>query len=226
MKKALALLMGVCLLAAVSGTASATLSWQTAPLLGYTVTKVDCVGAGDTDLFVETRVGPYGGLYVPHYSEVGDPYYGVGGPGVTVFVIDPDTYEAGHWTDKVVSIAAGSGVNVDLDHTYDWNRTWSYLGVLQAPYSISYGGVYTATATFVMLGGPAAKYVPGKEISDLWAEDVGDWKLVETWTDRAGGSISFERDFEVKLVPEPLTMLGMFLGVGSVGAYIRKRRMA
>ena len=27
-------------------------------------------------------------------------------------------------------------------------------------------------------------------------------------------------------VPEPLTMLGMFLGLGSVGAYIRRRRMA
>lgn len=27
-------------------------------------------------------------------------------------------------------------------------------------------------------------------------------------------------------VPEPLTMLGMFLGLGSVGAYIRKRRMS
>ena len=27
-------------------------------------------------------------------------------------------------------------------------------------------------------------------------------------------------------VPEPLTMLGMFLGLGSVGAYIRKRRLS
>jgi hypothetical protein len=27
-------------------------------------------------------------------------------------------------------------------------------------------------------------------------------------------------------IPEPLTMLGMFLGLGGVGAYIRKRRMA
>ena len=26
-------------------------------------------------------------------------------------------------------------------------------------------------------------------------------------------------------IPEPLTMLGMFLGLGSVGAYIRRRRM-
>jgi len=32
--------------------------------------------------------------------------------------------------------------------------------------------------------------------------------------------------FEAELIPEPLTMLGMFLGLGSVGAYIRKRRMS
>ena len=30
----------------------------------------------------------------------------------------------------------------------------------------------------------------------------------------------------LKIVPEPLTMLGMFLGLGSVGAYIRRRRSA
>jgi hypothetical protein len=31
--------------------------------------------------------------------------------------------------------------------------------------------------------------------------------------------------FEVTAIPEPLTMLGVFLGLGSVGAYIRRRRM-
>lgn len=33
-------------------------------------------------------------------------------------------------------------------------------------------------------------------------------------------------DLAALAVPEPLTMLGMFLGLGSVGAYIRKRRMS
>jgi hypothetical protein len=33
-------------------------------------------------------------------------------------------------------------------------------------------------------------------------------------------------DISTGEIPEPLTMLGMFLGLGSVGAYIRKRRMA
>ena len=33
-------------------------------------------------------------------------------------------------------------------------------------------------------------------------------------------------DVRAEVVPEPLTMLGMFLGLGSVGAYIRRRRRA
>jgi hypothetical protein len=39
-----------------------------------------------------------------------------------------------------------------------------------------------------------------------------------------GGDYAFDL-FGTGVVPEPLTMLGMFLGLGSVGAYIRKRRM-
>jgi hypothetical protein len=40
-------------------------------------------------------------------------------------------------------------------------------------------------------------------------------------------AVDYEIDaIETNTVPEPLTMLGMFLGLGGVGAYIRKRRMA
>jgi len=34
-----------------------------------------------------------------------------------------------------------------------------------------------------------------------------------------------DTSLQIAVVPEPLTMLGMFLGLGSVGAYIRRRRM-
>jgi hypothetical protein len=43
---------------------------------------------------------------------------------------------------------------------------------------------------------------------------------------QGGGGDYFFDTFETGTVPEPLTMLGMFLGLGGVGAYIRKRRMA
>lgn len=40
-------------------------------------------------------------------------------------------------------------------------------------------------------------------------------------------AVDFQIDsIESGVIPEPLTMLGMFIGLGGVGAYIRKRRMA
>ena len=40
-----------------------------------------------------------------------------------------------------------------------------------------------------------------------------------------GYGSGFEATLKLQAVPEPLTMVGMFLGLGSVGAYIRKRRI-
>jgi len=42
----------------------------------------------------------------------------------------------------------------------------------------------------------------------------------------AGGTLLISKDKNITtIIPEPLTMLGVFLGLGSVGAYIRRRRM-
>jgi hypothetical protein len=40
-----------------------------------------------------------------------------------------------------------------------------------------------------------------------------------------GDSIDYEVTEIRTYIPEPLTMLGMFLGLGSIGAYVRRRRM-
>jgi hypothetical protein len=42
---------------------------------------------------------------------------------------------------------------------------------------------------------------------------------------QGGGDYSFDL-LEGGVIPEPVTMLGLFLGLGGVGAYIRKRRLA
>ena len=52
-----------------------------------------------------------------------------------------------------------------------------------------------------------------------------------TYTFNSSQAVGYGGDYYFDLlgsgtVPEPVTMLGMFLGLGSVGAYIRKRRMA
>ena len=54
---------------------------------------------------------------------------------------------------------------------------------------------------------PAPAPPPGWDPND-------DWWLVTS-----------EDPMLVELIPEPLTMLGLFMGLGGVGAYIRKRRM-
>jgi len=54
-------------------------------------------------------------------------------------------------------------------------------------------------------------------------------KVVEIVLTINGGD-AFDADIDAiecgGLIPEPVTMLGLFLGLGGVGAYIRKRRMA
>ena len=53
-------------------------------------------------------------------------------------------------------------------------------------------------------------------------EDGG--KDSEGWSEWYGARFT-DATVSVSAVPEPLTMLGMFLGLGGVGAYIRRRRM-
>lgn len=49
-----------------------------------------------------------------------------------------------------------------------------------------------------------------------------DYTSVEIQSVLAG---DYELEILESAIPEPLTMLGMFLGLGSIGAYIRRRRM-
>lgn len=52
---------------------------------------------------------------------------------------------------------------------------------------------------------------------------VEELKFTIDSTGQSGGDYYF--DLIGTAVPEPVTMLGMFLGLGSIGAYIRRRRM-
>lgn len=48
----------------------------------------------------------------------------------------------------------------------------------------------------------------------------------ETGDSQYNADDEYPGDGEYQNVPEPLTMLGLFMGLGGVGAYIRRRRMA
>ena len=85
-------------------------------------------------------------------------------------------------------------------------------------------------------------YVPAvlTKLQDADADDLAyQWPTVQgtlagdvSWTFQwdvvlaTGHSLTISKDKKLSYVPEPLTMLGMFLGLGSVGAYIRRRRRA
>ena len=61
---------------------------------------------------------------------------------------------------------------------------------------------------------------------DVFRYDVGSSFSRTTLYGNVIGSFNAGRgDLAGLIIPEPLTMLGMFLGLGSVGAYIRRRRM-
>ncbi len=59
---------------------------------------------------------------------------------------------------------------------------------------------------------------------DVGGPNQGTFVYESQWV--AGGNAPVPAWEASSPIPEPLTMLGMFLGLGSVGAYIRKRRMA
>lgn len=225
MKTVVSICAAVTMLLAIGSTALA-FSWQTTPILGTDV--IDTTGDvvlitgpqpldGGGNPYYDVDSNPVLGPTIPYYSIVGDPLYLVGSPSMTQFMIDPNTLIGGHMTDTVARIAAGSGINVDIDHNYHWTSVWTYLGSLQPTYAITSEDDYFAPASeggFVKLEG---------WIDNLWAEDVGNWTYAETWTDSEGEtSITSTTAFTVTVVPEPAT-LGL-LAVGGLALLRRRRR--
>jgi len=82
-------------------------------------------------------------------------------------------------------------------------------------FTLDAGATWTGAWEFLVDG---SKYTLGTAASPgVWQEDFfGGYGT--------GGGLPGNMESGY-MVPEPLTMLGMFLGLGSVGAYIRKRRM-
>lgn len=117
-----------------------------------------------------------------------------------------------HWGQPSFNIDATRGMTVD-----GAGGSLSQAGLLWVNwYNDDLSFAIGSTTSFVVgsyrvdvtpLGLPAETNVfpPG---GNPWAQDDRDVKA----------------QFDVTVIPEPLTMLGMFLGLGSVGAYIRRRR--
>ena len=117
-------------------TVAYALSWQTAPIMGYSASSVTgdlVVITGPTpidangDYYYDVDNNLVLGPTIPHYNLAGDPLEGVGDPSLTELYFDPYEYNASgdYWYDPDTTIYAGSGVYLtpNTEYTYRQNYT-------------------------------------------------------------------------------------------------------
>jgi len=124
---------------------------------------------------------------------------------------------------------------IGSDLTKDFLAASFNLAVWEIIYEHS-GALNAKTGTFRTGGGTWSGHPPTPDMAaqaNEWLGDLGSWQVGEEMPDLRALVNPTHQDMLYIIVgggdtyvPEPLTMLGMFLGLGSVGAYIRRRRMA
>jgi hypothetical protein len=216
----------------ISGASANTLSWQTMPILGTSVSNA----TGDVVVITgPTPTKPDGSFYtdvdgnivlgptIPHYSIVGDPLFGVGSPSMTQFYYNPNVCcdSSGHLYDPLVGVYSGSGINLDPLLTYHYKGVYTFTGTpgnpsydIVAAENYAFGGY-----SFIML-------MTG--VSGFWPEDAGLWTYTETWQENVAGAqgdtIRATREFTVTAVPEPATLSLLGIGVAIIGVSRLRRR--
>jgi len=182
---------------------------------------------GGFDVYAKEGGTAYVSCYTPKTNAIGSDHDAYNKTGLWGAWYDPDVEDyynfslvltAGHWElqHKGGGTQAAPTGGIPMGGPINWSTmiaTETDLGWHPAP-----GNSGDAQAN----GGGASAW----DCDWTWGSEVIplQWGSFDVQIVHLGGG-----EVEVALaphVPEPLTMLGMFLGLGSVGAYIRKRRMA
>ena len=96
------------------------------------------------------------------------------------------------------------------------------------------GGTEQSLAEAIALpGGNAAVQLRTVDFADFTSSNVVEWRFYPYGTDVSSHGIRFDdvmlhgtANLPSGVIPEPMTMLAVGLGIASLGGYIRKRRRA
>ena len=115
-------------------------------------------------------------------------------------------------------------VPLDPHHAFQYDPDWIMSETTETPHA-DHGEVALTSTTLTNLNNAS----PTTLSDDLGPYGPGDYTWAFQWDVEIAynGTWIISKDKQIRpWVPEPLTLLGMFLGLGSIGAYIRRRRMS
>jgi len=194
---------------------------------GSTYTILDVPGATHTGANCIS-----GGNVAGNYSDAAREFIGFFWDGSTYTTIDPPGSTRTTVTDISGGNVVGSYTDASGNHGFLWDgSTYTTLDVPGA----------TSTAANCVSGGNVAGYYrdasnsrrgfywdgstytsidPPGALSNIYVYGISGRNVVGTYN----GVRGFYATPSSGVIPEPLTMIGMALGLGSIGCYIRRRR--
>lgn len=201
----------------------------------FTLVVDDCtttVGIGTTDSDSQTGLAVIGGRRdVTLTLDVANPAHAQGT--AEVADVTPDHYlsysnDAGVESVLLLEypILTNSGATVDMIAANCFSLQIEFL-ISDLGSAITFqvddGGGGSDSVTKNAIAGPNT-FVFG--FNEFVGVDFSDVAYISLMIDGVSEGDYRIDSLECGVVPEPMTMLGLFLGLGGVGAYIRKRRMA
>jgi hypothetical protein len=128
------------------------------------------------------------------------------------YVPGEDQYGIVHYNTVLGGAGHQNALSLDFNPADD---LWSVTGDFYVDNNAN--GVYDTGDTDLVLG---------DEYTLWFSAAFNNWHCVDAYGNDAWGSFLMEGTLSATAVPEPITMAGLVLGLGSLATYLRRRRMA